>query len=106
MSGFQVNPDDLRAAAEQMANINQAVDAQMNQLMSQLSGLSDLWRGPAAKSFHDAKTSWAARAAKHNQRLAQISEGLMRTHRDYMSTEATNTAGLQRGISSPGATRV
>ncbi len=96
MSGYQVVPEDLGSVAAKIADVNQSINAQMQQLMSQLSDLPNLWCGPAATHFHAAKARWEELAVQHNRRLAEISQGLTLTHRDYATSENVNTSGLNR----------
>lgn len=94
MGGFHVVPEDVSRVAAQMADINQGINAQMNQLLSQLSALPDLWRGPASTSFHAAKERWVELAVHHNRRLADIAQARTRTHSDYIAGETTNASGF------------
>ncbi|MDQ6875035.1 MAG: WXG100 family type VII secretion target [Actinomycetota bacterium] len=103
MAGYQVDPNDVKAVAGQMASANDEINAQMNQLMNQLSSLPGLWQGPAAASFFSAKQRWDSVARQHNQRLAEISTVLGQTHTNYVTNEEASQQSLNRfdGVLNP-----
>jgi WXG100 family type VII secretion target len=94
VAGFTVDRSAMQAVAGEMDNANRQIDAEMNWLISQLSALPGLWKGDAATSFYNAKASWDTLAQAHNQRLVQISQGLMHTQGNYGSAEKANESSV------------
>lgn len=92
MKGIAIVPEEVRSVATQMAENNQVITARMSQLMDQLDGLKALWQGPAADSFHDARTDWADKVTQHNAALAAISQELLAAQLDF-ATNDDNGAG-------------
>lgn len=103
MSGYEVDPNDMQAVAVQMDQANQDINTTMQALLNQLQPLASHWKGPAYTAFNTAQMRWHEVAQKHNLRLAEISQALTQTNKNYSANEEAGTASFNRfdGVLNP-----
>lgn len=103
MSGYEVDPTDLQGVSNQMMTANDDINTTMSNLLNQLAPVASGWKGPAFTAFNTAQTRWQEVAAKHRTRLAETSQALTQTHKNYTSNEEAATSGFNKfdGVLNP-----
>lgn len=91
---FETQVPTMDVAAQHVFEVNDQIQSTLSNLLNRLEPLMSTWQGSAAGSFHTLKQRWVDNAAKLNDSLRGIGDGLVANSTQYATTEETNTAGF------------
>ena len=88
---FGAQFEQMQAAANHVAEVNQSVQGQLSRLRSQLAPLTGAWKGQAATAFQILMDRWDADARNLNDALNGIGEQIRGSGTTYaQADEAEN----------------
>ncbi|MBX3067622.1 MAG: WXG100 family type VII secretion target [Cryobacterium sp.] len=90
MTRFQVDSEAVLGAHGNIQSTMSRIQAEANQLKSQLTDLQSSWTGPAATAFQSVLLDWTTTQAKVEQSLASIGQALGQAGRYYSEVEIAN----------------
>lgn len=96
---FRTDLDTMGTSAAHVNEVNNQIQAQLQQLMNRLEPLQGQWRSDAATSFQTVRAQWDANARKLNEALRGIGEALAVSRTNYAESDDANRQGFT-GISS------
>ncbi len=91
---FQTDVPTMEVASSHVYEVNEAIQAQLSELLHRLDPLVGTWQGGAAASFHALKERWHDQATRLNGALRAIGDGLVAAQRNYASSEDANQHGF------------
>lgn len=86
-AGYGTTTEELQRAAQQVAQVNEQVQAQLCALRNQLAPLAGAWRGEASTAFQGLMARWDSDARTLNQALRGIGEAIQGSGRSYQRAE-------------------
>ena len=99
-AGYGTTTEELQRAAQQVAQVNEQVQAQLAALRNQLAPLAGAWRGEASTAFQGLMARWDS-DARTLQNLAWVLRGTLRRLDQALENPPYNfiihTAPLQEG---------
>jgi len=93
-SGFGTTTEEMQRAGDHVLSVNQAIQADLSVLRSQLAPLAGLWRGAASMQFHRLMQRWDADAAQLNEALRGIGERIRGSAHSYQQQEDVQQAEM------------
>jgi WXG100 family type VII secretion target len=85
--GYGTSTEDMRRAAQQVAGVNERVQADLAALRNQLAPLAGAWRGEAATAFQGLMARWDTDARALNEALRGIGEAIQGSGQSYAHQE-------------------
>src|SRR5258708_5734168 len=89
--GFRVDLEVLQSKAQYTQNLVPQIQAQLQQLDSEMENLFGAWKGQASASFQRLHTTWHQDYQQLNQSLDHIGQQLQRNHRNYLGADQSST---------------
>ncbi|MFF7580973.1 WXG100 family type VII secretion target [Streptomyces sp. NPDC008061] len=99
---YNTTPQDLKEKAQDIRNTQETVQGELGRLKSYVVGLEAVWGGIAANTFQQLMVDWDTHAARLQEALLGISNGLMGSADNYTQGEQMNIANLH-SVSLPAA---
>ena len=90
-SSYNTELSQIQQASQHVTDVSQQIQSQLSQLYNNIEPLTSTWQGGAASSFQQLHAQWQQDAAKINQVLQQISEGLLVNYNQYSNAESDNS---------------
>lgn len=87
---FEADVPTMEVAAGHVADVSDAIQAQLAELLHRLDPLMGSWQGAAAASFHSLKQRWHESATELNLALRGIGDGLVQSQRNYQASDDAN----------------
>ncbi|SEG18699.1 WXG100 family type VII secretion target [Actinacidiphila yanglinensis] len=98
---YHTTPHDLKEKAVDISNTQQVVQGQLDTLKSYVQDLESVWGGIAASTFQNLMGDWDTCAARMQNALLGISDGLSNTADNYVQGEQTNVTNFSRVVLPP-----
>ena len=86
---FGAQFEQMQAAAQHVAEVNQSVQSQLSALRNQLAPLAGAWKGQAATAFQMLMARWDADARQLNEALNGIGEQIRGSGTTYAQADET-----------------
>jgi len=86
---FGTQVEQMQAAANHVADVNQSVQGQLSALSNQLAPLAGAWQGQASTAFHMLMERWNTDARNLNEALSSIGEQIQGSGATYAQADAT-----------------
>jgi WXG100 family type VII secretion target len=86
---FGAQFEQMQAAAQHVAEVNQSVQSQLSSLRNQLAPLAGAWKGQAATAFQVLMGRWDADARALNEALSSIGEQIRGSGATYAQADET-----------------
>lgn len=96
MAGYQTGAPELKKAAQNMENTNQALQANISQLGNVLASTQGAWQGQAATAFHNLMERFQTDAKQLNDSLNQIAEQVTGSANEYTRQEEESSQSLSK----------
>jgi WXG100 family type VII secretion target len=93
---FGAQFEQMQAAAQHVATVNENVQAQLSRLYNQLEPLSRAWQGQAATAFQILMQRWHADARKLSEALTSIGERIRESGVTYAQTDEAEHQSYSR----------
>ena len=90
MTRFLVDSEQVLAANGMVQNTIQRLQADVDTLHAQLTGLNSSWQGQAANSFQELAGRWRATETLVQNQLAELGQALALAANQYAEIEAAN----------------
>ena len=91
---FGTSTDVMQSAANSVDQVSQEISQTLNSLKNQLEPLAGGWKGAAASAFNTLMTQWSDDANKLTQALAEISQALSGSTKNYNAAEEANNSAI------------
>lgn len=95
-AGYGTQLDQMRTSAQHVFDVNDSVQAELQQLGAALDALLSQWRGDAASAFGNVRMRWDAEARNLNEALRGIGETLVAGHADYSTRQSSQSDSFSR----------
>ncbi|MGI8817158.1 MAG: WXG100 family type VII secretion target [Pseudonocardia sp.] len=92
--GYGTTIEEMQRAAQQVAAVNERVQADLSALRNQLAPLAGAWRGEASRAFQGLMARWDADARKLNDALRDIGESIQGSGQSYARQEEQQAQSL------------
>lgn len=99
---FGTTPEVMAKAAQQVDQVSQEISGELRSLLSQIEPVAGSWKGQASSAFQQLIQRWNEDATKLTQALAQISELLGSTNKNYTQVEESNHSQISQILSGLG----
>lgn len=99
---FGTETEQMLAAANHVAEVNQSVQGQLQQLMNQLAPLAGAWQGQASTAFHMLIERWQTSARTLNDALNNIGEQIRGSGATYAQADETENQSFSQITSALG----
>jgi WXG100 family type VII secretion target len=86
---FGAQFEQMQAAAQHVAEVNQSVQSQLSALRNQLAPLAGAWKGQAATAFQMLMARWDTDARQLNEALNGIGEQIRGSGTTYAQADET-----------------
>ncbi|MGH3718031.1 MAG: WXG100 family type VII secretion target [Pseudonocardiaceae bacterium] len=86
---FGAQFEQMQAAAQHVAEVNQSVQSQLAALRNQLAPLAGAWKGQAATAFHMLMERWDFDARTINEALNNIGDQIRDSGTTYAQADET-----------------
>ncbi|MGH4015364.1 MAG: WXG100 family type VII secretion target [Pseudonocardiaceae bacterium] len=86
---FGTQVEQMQAAANHVAEVNQSVQGQLSALSNQLAPLAGAWQGQASTAFHMLMERWNTNARSLNEALNSIGEQIRGSGATYAQADET-----------------
>ncbi|WP_438306678.1 WXG100 family type VII secretion target (plasmid) [Streptomyces sp. HUAS TT11] len=93
---YHTTPADLKTKATDIRNTEQTVQAELDALKNYVIGLEAKWKGVASNTFQELMQEWERYAAQLQNALLAIANGLNGTADNYLGSEHSNVANVNR----------
>lgn len=93
---FGTQVEQMQAAANHVADVNQRVQGQLTGLSNQLAPLAGAWQGQAAVAFQMLMERWNTSARDLNEALNNIGEQIRGSGVTYAQTDETENQTFSR----------
>jgi WXG100 family type VII secretion target len=93
---FGAQFEQMQAAAQHVADVNQSVQAQLSSLRNQLAPLTEAWKGQAATAFQLLMQRWDTDARNLNEALNSIGEQIRGSETTYAQADETENQTYSR----------
>ncbi|MRG61015.1 WXG100 family type VII secretion target [Agromyces sp. CFH 90414] len=90
MTGYRVDGEHVQAATRSAQAMMDRIQADVSNLLGQLTGLQSSWSGQAASAFQAAVADWRATQAQVEQSLAGLNQALGVAGAQYLDVEQAN----------------
>lgn len=99
MSTTQTQTELMERTAVKVEQVNQALDAMLKRLMSELDVLKSQWQGAGGRTFDETRREWANDQARIHRALAETAHAIRTAGRHYTAsdTEAASRVRATRG---------
>jgi WXG100 family type VII secretion target len=94
--GFGTSTDVMTSAANSVEQTSQEITQALNSLKSQLEPLAGSWKGAASGAFNNLMQEWNDDATKLTQALADISQALTGSSKNYAVAEESNQSAIAK----------
>lgn len=84
---FGTQVEQMQAAANHVADVNQSVQGQLSALSNQLAPLAGAWQGQASTAFHMLIERWNTNARSLNEALSAIGEQIQGSGATYAQAD-------------------
>jgi len=95
-TAYQTEMSTMQVAAQHVEEVSASIQAQLSQLENQILPVASQWMGAGGSSFQVLHEKWQQDAAKINQVLAQIAQGIQLNARQYSAAEDAATSTMTR----------
>lgn len=93
VSRTQAEAAVMERTAARFEQVNQALDAMLRRLMSELDQLKAEWQGAGGRTFDETRREWANDQSRMHRALAETATAIRTAGRDYT---ASDTAASER----------
>jgi ESAT-6 family protein len=93
---FGAQFEQMQAAAQHVAEVNQSVQGQLLGLRNQLAPLTGAWKGQASTAFHLLMERWDTDARNLNEALNSIGEQIRGSGTTYAQADETENQTYSR----------
>lgn len=93
---FGTQVEQMQAAANHVAEVNQSVQGQLSALSNQLAPLAGAWQGQAAAAFHMLIERWNANARSLHEALNAIGEQIQASGATYAQADETENQAFSQ----------
>lgn len=84
---FQTGAAEMMSAVQSMEQVNQALQANLKNLQSEVEAVSSAWQGTAASAFNNLMVKFNEDATNLNKDLQQIADAVTGNNRSYQAQE-------------------
>jgi len=95
-TAYQTDMSTMQVASQHVQEVSAAIQGELSRLENQILPVATAWQGAGGSSFQALHEKWQADAARINQVLAQISEGILLNARQYSAAEDAATSTMTR----------
>jgi WXG100 family type VII secretion target len=93
-NSFLTGSAEMQQAVSSMEEVNQALQANLKNLQSEVEQVAGAWRGTAATAFANLMEKFNEDATKLNQDLEQISTAVSGNQKTYQAQEDTTHSSM------------
>lgn len=93
---FGTQVEQMQAAANHVAEVNQSVQGQLSALSNQLAPLAGAWQGQASKAFHMLIERWNTNAVSLNEALSSIGEQIQGSGATYAQADESENQSFSQ----------
>lgn len=93
---FGTQVEQMQAAANHVAEVNQSVQGQLSALSNQLAPLAGAWQGQASTAFHMLIERWNTNARSLNEALRSIGEQIQGSGATYAQADESENQSFSQ----------
>ncbi|MGH3904557.1 MAG: WXG100 family type VII secretion target [Pseudonocardiaceae bacterium] len=93
---FGTQVEQMQAAANHVAEVNQSVQGQLSALSNQLAPLAGAWQGQASTAFHMLIERWNTNARSLNEALSSIGEQIQGSGATYAQADESENQSFSQ----------
>jgi len=104
VSTTQTQLELMERTATKVEQVNQALDAMLKRLMSELDVLRSQWQGAGGRTFDETRREWANDQARMHRALAETATAIRTAGRHYTASDAeaaSRVRATRGGLSLP-----
>lgn len=96
MSTTQAQAEVMGRTAAKFEQVNQALEAMLKRLMSELDVLKSQWQGAGGRTFDETRQEWAADQQRMHRALAETANAIRTAGQDYTASDAAAASRVTR----------
>lgn len=89
VSSTQAQADVMERTAAKFEQVNDALDAMLKRLMTDLDQLRSQWQGAGGRTFDETRQEWASDQARMHKALAETATAIRTAGKDYTASDAS-----------------
>jgi WXG100 family type VII secretion target len=95
-TSYQTDMSTMQVASQHVEEVSASIQAQLSQLENQIMPVASQWVGSGGSAFQALHERWQQDAAKINQVLAQIAQGIRLNASQYSQAEDAASSSMNR----------